>query len=198
MPETMDATWLAKLLENERASLRTYLERRINRKLAPRLDASDVIQEVFFRAQQAFTGYTASPDLPPVVWLRHLSKQVLCEIHRKQFRQIRSPFREENHLDDALVLSLAESSLSVHSRLEKVDLQSQIRNKLLELNAIDCEVLEWRHVDGHSLQEIAKILDMNVESVKKRYYRALKRLRDLLEPIPCTAQNSNEWISGEK
>ncbi len=162
--------------------MRKFLERRINRKLASRLDASDVIQEVFFRARQSLPGYVSDPALPPSIWLRHLSKQVLCEVHRKQFREIRSPYREENQLDKMLVLSLANSSISVSGKLETTDLQSKIRLKLLELNIIDREVLEMRHIDGYSLAEIATKLNMHFETIKKRYYRALKRLKELVEP----------------
>jgi RNA polymerase sigma-70 factor, ECF subfamily len=176
------ASGLAELFEHERAQLRRFLERRINRKLASRLDASDVIQEVFLRAQQAIAGYASNPVIPPVIWLRHLSKQVLCELHRKQFREIRSPYREEHQLDEILVMSLTNSSISVHSKLERTDLQSRIRTMLLELNVIDREVLEMRHVDGHSLTEIATMLNIQFETIKKRYYRALKRLKDLLDP----------------
>jgi len=184
IPPDAGASWLGPLFEHERPHLRRFLERRINRKLAPRLDASDVIQEVFFRARQSLSGYLSDPVVPPVIWLRHLSKQVLCEVHRKQFRGIRSPFREENQLDTILVMSLSKSSISTNSKVEKTDLQSKIREKLLELNQIDREVLEMRHVDGQSLSEIAAMLNIHFETIKKRYYRALKRLRDLVEPEP--------------
>jgi DNA-directed RNA polymerase specialized sigma24 family protein len=50
------------------------------------------------------------------------------------------------------------------------DLQSKIRTKLVELNQIDPEILEMRHFDGYSLYEIAKMLDIQLETIKKRYY----------------------------
>jgi RNA polymerase sigma factor (sigma-70 family) len=182
LPSELRASDLGSFFELHRANLRNFLERRINRKLTSRLDASDVIQEVFFRAQQSLAGYVSNPVVPPVVWLRHLSKQVLCEVHRKQFRTVRNPFREENQLDDVLVMSLTQSSVSIHSKIERMDLQTRIRDKLLELNVIDREVLEMRHIDGHSLSEIATTLNIHFETVKKRYYRALKKLRELIEP----------------
>jgi DNA-directed RNA polymerase specialized sigma24 family protein len=37
-----------------------------------------------------------------------------------------------------------------------------------------------RHVDGYSLAEISKLLDIGLETIKKRYYRALKRFKDLV------------------
>lgn len=177
-----ELTGLGQLFEHERAHLRRFLERRINRKLSSRLDASDVIQEVYFRAQSALPTYLSNPAVPPLIWLRHLSVQVLCEVHRKQFRGIRSPYREENQFDKFLVASLTHSSTSLASKLEKADLQSKIVAKLSDLNQIDREVLEMRHVDGYSLAEIAKLLDIQLETIKKRYYRALRRFKDLVGP----------------
>lgn len=173
---------LGQLFELERAHLRRFLERRINRKLASRLDASDVIQEVYFRAQSALPNYLANPAVPPLIWLRHLSLQVLCEVHRKQFRGIRNPYREENQFDSFLVASLTHSSVSLASKLDKEDLQSRIVTKLSDLSQIDREVLEMRHVDGYALSEIADLLGIQLETIKKRYYRALRRFKDLLGP----------------
>ncbi len=173
-------TDLGQLFERERPHLRRFLECRINRKIASRLDASDVIQEIFVRAQRALPSYLAQPTVPPLIWLRQLSVQVLCEVHRKQFRSVRSPFREENQGDELLVLSLVQSTISMNSRLQKEELSSKILAKLDELNELDRQVLEMRHVDAYSLAEIAKLLDCNLEAVKKRYYRALKRFRDVI------------------
>ncbi|MEZ6138527.1 MAG: sigma-70 family RNA polymerase sigma factor [Pirellulaceae bacterium] len=175
------AAGLGQLFEDERDHLRNFLQRRINGKLASRIDASDMIQEVYLRAQAALPNYLSNPVVPPLTWLRHLSFQVLCEVHRKQFRGIRNPFREGNQMDQFLVLNLTSSSMSIASKVERDDFQVLIRNKLSELNAIDREVLEMRHVDSYSLSEIATMLGMHVETIKKRYYRALKRFKDLIE-----------------
>lgn len=172
---------LGRLFEQERAHLRRFLERRINRKLASRLDASDVIQEVFFRAQQSLPSYLTNPTLPPVIWLRHLSSQVLCEVHRKHFRAVRNPYREGDQIDQFMLMRLTSSTMSIASKLERIDLQSKVSQKLKELNEMDRQVLEMRHVDGYSLAEIATILEVQYDTTKKRYYRALKRFKDLLE-----------------
>ena len=172
---------LGQLFEDERDHLRKFLQRRINGKLSSRIDASDVIQEVYLRAQTALPSYLANPVIPPLAWLRHLTSQVLCEVHRKHFRGIRSPYREENQVDQFLVLSLMNSTMSIPSKVERAESQILIRKKLSELNAIDREVLEMRHVDGCSLAEIASMLGMHGETIKKRYYRALERFKDLVE-----------------
>lgn len=179
LPE-LSSSWLGELIENERDHLRRFLSRRVNPVLSSRIDASDVIQDVYVRAQQALPAYQANPGIPPLVWLRHLSAQVLSEVHRKQFRGIRSPFSELNAGDESIVMQLASSSISIASKCEKADLEAKIRSKLLELDRIDREVLEMRHIDGYSFREIASMLDIQFEAVKKRYYRALNRFKDII------------------
>lgn len=171
---------LGQMFEQEREHLRNFLQRRINRKLVSRIDSSDVIQEIFVRAQQALPAYLAKPVIPPMIWLRHLSVQVLSEVHRKQFRAMRTPYLETEQSNQSVVLSLSSSSMSIVSKVEKADLEESIRAKLHELDQIDREVLEMRHVDGCTFKEIASALDMKFETVKKRYYRAFQRFKGLV------------------
>lgn len=172
---------LAQLMELERYHLRAFLERRIHRRLASRLDASDVIQEVYVRARQALPNYLASPNIPPLIWLRHLCVQVLSEVHRKHFRSVRNPFREAQPFENVLITSLVNSSISTEIKFERLDVANKIQSALKEMNSIDQEVLEMRHVDGYSLAEISKMLELNYETVKKRYYRALNRFKELAD-----------------
>jgi RNA polymerase sigma-70 factor (subfamily 1) len=187
---------LGQVFERERDHLRKFLERRINRRLSSRIDASDIIQEVFFRAQRALPGYLSNPVVPPLTWLRHLSVQVLCEVHRKHFRGVRNPYREGDQVDQFLVMSLTNSSMSIASKIEKDDLQVKIHAELAKLSDIDQEVLEMRHVDGYSLVEIASMLNMQVETIKKRYYRALNRLRAVLSPPLGVEGKTSEQTEG--
>ncbi len=110
---------LCKLLEVQRTHLRKFVDCRINPKLVSRLDASDIIQEVYVRAYRGLENYLASPVVvPPLIWLRRLSKQILCEAHRKQFRTIRSPYQEQNDIEDQFIGHMIDSGESVRTEVE--------------------------------------------------------------------------------
>lgn len=175
---------LDKLLSVQRQHLRRYVDCRINPKLVSRLDASDIMQEVFVRAYRGLGTYLANPAVPPLIWLRQLSKQILCEAHRKHFRTIRSPFQEQSVVDDQFIGHLIDSTDSVRSAAERREMSEKIRALLTQLNEMDREVLEMRHMEEYSIREIAELLEVGQEAIKKRYYRALERFRQKLSCDP--------------
>lgn len=185
---------LCKLLEAQRQHLRRFVDCRINQKLVSRIDASDIIQEVYVRAFRGLENYLASPGVPPLIWLRRLSKQILCEAHRKQFRGIRSPYQENSNFDDRFVGQMIDSNDSVRTELERKEVAAKIRELLAQLSEVDREVLEMRHMDGYSIREIAQLLELGQEAIKKRYYRALERFREILNHQP---EFNNQGSSAE-
>jgi RNA polymerase sigma-70 factor (ECF subfamily) len=52
------------------------------------------------------------------------------------------------------------------------------------LDPIDREVLALRHLEQLSRADAAQVLGISQEAVAKRYFRALKRLRDMLATMP--------------
>lgn len=171
---------LGKLLEYQRQHLRRFVDCRINQRLVSRIDASDIIQEVYVRACRGLKNYLASPAVPPLIWLRKLSKQILSEAHRKQFRTMRTPYKEQNGFDEQFIGHMIDSSDSVRTQAERLEVTSRIHALLSQLNEVDREVLEMRHMEGYTIREIASLLEINQETIKKRYYRALDRFREVL------------------
>lgn len=165
-----------------RQHLRDVINCRINAKLVSRIDASDIVQETYIRACNALSTYLKRPAVPPLVWLRRLGKQVLSENHRKNFRTIRSPLKETTFGEpDLMEQFLIDSMASSRSIVEKTETAFLVRKLINDLNECDREIIEMRHVEGHRISEIAKLLDLSLEATKKRYQRAIKRFRDLVE-----------------
>jgi RNA polymerase sigma-70 factor (ECF subfamily) len=45
-----------------------------------------------------------------------------------------------------------------------------------------------RHVDGHSIEEIARTLGLNIGATKNSVFRAVQKLRRQLEPLVSTTR----------
>ncbi|MCU0710557.1 MAG: sigma-70 family RNA polymerase sigma factor [Pirellula sp.] len=183
---------LSRLMELQRQHLRRFVECRINQKVASRLDASDIIQEVYIRAYRGLDTYLVDPEIPPLVWLRRLSKQILSEAHRKQFRQLRSPYQEQANINESFIWRIVDSGESIRTEAEKRDTAERIRSLLSQLSEIDREVLEMRHLEGYSIRDIAQLLDLTQDTIKKRYYRALSRFREIVSQCTEFADNDVE------
>jgi RNA polymerase sigma-70 factor (ECF subfamily) len=73
-----------------------------------------------------------------------------------------------------------DAASSPSRQLDRRDLARRVRQALAELGEQDREVLLMRNVDGLPYREIACMLDAEPAAVRKRYGRALLRLRKLL------------------
>ncbi len=173
---------LTSLFMHQRAGLRRLISMRLDPRLHARVDASDIVQEAFVRACKALPSYLESPVIHPVVWLRLIGKRLVAEVHRRHFRDKRSPEHELGYDIEGnshLINQFADSIQSAGSVAEKHELILRLRDLLQSMPVHDREILEMRHVDGISLQEAAQQLSIPYETAKKRYQRALQRFRDV-------------------
>src|SRR3954468_14879787 len=87
------------LLARFRTRLRQMIAVRLDRRLAPRLDPSDVVQEALAEAARRLPDYLRERPLPFYPWLRQLALERLIDLHRHHVRASkRSVQREERSL----------------------------------------------------------------------------------------------------
>jgi RNA polymerase sigma-70 factor (ECF subfamily) len=185
------------LLVMHQQRLRQMVAVRMDRRLAARIDPSDVVQETLADALQLLSDYLRDQPLPFYPWLRQLAWKRLAELYRRHVQaQKRSVRREEPRppaLPDQSALELANRLLargsSPSARLRKEELRGLMQTALTQLPEHDREVLVLRHLEQLSTPEIAAILGISEGAVYTRHLRALERLRNLLgdalmEPEP--------------
>ena len=176
------------LLERHRARLQRMIEWRMDRRLAARVDAADVVQDTLADAYRELPDYLRDRPLPFYPWLRQLAWDRLIELRRRHVRaQNRSVTREERRelpLPDESALVLAERLIgkasSPSARLRREEACARVRAALARLAESDREVLLLRHLEQLSLAEIAAVLGLSEATAGKRHLRALERLRILL------------------
>jgi RNA polymerase sigma-70 factor (ECF subfamily) len=183
-----DATARQELLVRHRSRLKQMIAVHLDRRLAARLDASDVVQEVLAEAIQKMPGFFRTRPLPFYPWLRQLAWDRLVKLHRQHINaQRRSTKREislRGVLNDESSQALAERLLAKNSSASKHLLQAEMRARLqsaLELLGVrDREVLVMRYLEQLSTKEMAAVLGISEGAVKVRHLRALQRLRGQL------------------
>ena len=179
------------LLSRHRHRLKNMVALRLDRRLAARVDASDVVQEVLLEAAQGLDDYLRERPLPFYPWLRQLACDHLIDLHRRHLRaQKRSVKREvplAPHLSDASAMQLADRMLARQSspsdRAIRRELRQRLQAALDRLDEQDREVLVLRHLEQLSTRETAAVLGIREGAVKTRHLRALERLRVLLEAL---------------
>jgi RNA polymerase sigma-70 factor, ECF subfamily len=183
-----DATARQELLVRHRARLRRMVAIRLDRRLGARLDPSDVVQEALADAARHLDEYLRHRPLPFYPWLRQFAWERLCKLHRHHIHaQRRSIHREELEmpLPDESVRQLAHRLLaggtSPSRQLIRREQRERVRAALAGLSPSDREVLVMRHLEQMETPEIAAALGITEGAVRNRHFRALVRLRSLLE-----------------
>lgn len=184
-------------LSNFLATMRPHIRRMIQRRISPivrtRMDESDITQEALIRATKGIEAYLKDPQIHPIVWLRLVVKRVIAEVHRKEFRAKRNPKREIDWdgLSDSLIVNqIADSMKDVTDQAAQEEILANTWKAVKELPLIDKEIIEMRHLEEMSLVEAAEALEIGYETAKKRYYRALKKVRTRIAAAERADQRS--------
>jgi RNA polymerase sigma-70 factor (ECF subfamily) len=182
-----DPTAREELLVRHRARLRRMVSVRLDPRLASRIDPSDIVQDVLVDAAVHLDEYLRRRPLPFYPWLRQFAWERVAKAHRNHiYSQRRSIVREEPDiplLDESArhLAQLMAGGTSPSRRVIRREQHERLRAALAELGPLDREVLVMRHLEQMETSEIAAALGISEGAVRNRQYRALMRLRGLLE-----------------
>ncbi len=184
---------LADLFSQYRDRLARMVCLRLDRRIAHRVDPSDVVQEAFIDAMRQLDRYVVEPPMSPLVWLRFLTGQRLMALHRHHLGVKMRDAKQEVSLqrfsrpeaNSYSMSGLLLGRLTSPSRaMERQELQSRLEAILDDLEPIDREILALRHYEELTNAETAEELGISAQASSKRYIRALERLRKEMEGIP--------------
>src|SRR5436309_4126243 len=105
-----DAQARGRLLERHRSKLRRMVALRLDRRLAARVDPSDVVQESLAEAAARLDDYVRDRPLPFYPWLRRIAADRLVDAARRHLRAGRRTVEREEPpaLPGESVMELAE------------------------------------------------------------------------------------------
>jgi RNA polymerase sigma-70 factor (ECF subfamily) len=188
-----DREALTDLFQRHRERLRRLVELRMDARLQGRVDASDVLQDAFLDAAAHLDHFLGGSELPAFLWLRLVVSQRLSIYHRRHLgAKMRAAGQEVSLYRDPLpqassaalasmLLGQLTSPSHAAIRAEQV---LQVQQALNELDPLDREVVALRHFEELSRAETAQVLGISEEAAGKRYLRALRRLKAILEVQP--------------
>jgi RNA polymerase sigma-70 factor (ECF subfamily) len=185
-----DAAARAELLDRYRQPLRRMVAIRMDRRIAARVDPSDVVQEAMKDAHARLPEYLAQPQLAFYPWLRRIAWDRLVDMYRTHLgAERRSVLKEEGDappLNDESVVQLAQrlvtNSTNPGQRVMLAELQARTKLALAQLKPHDREILVLRYLEQLGVDEIAAVLNISATAVTSRHLRAVQRLRRLLGP----------------
>jgi RNA polymerase sigma-70 factor (ECF subfamily) len=176
---------LEQLFAWHRDRLRHAISLRLDRRVAARVDASDVLQETYLEAARRLADYLKRPDMSFALWLRWLAHEKVLAYHRQHLAaDKRAVGRELPPLpvdsSAQFVGGMLGKGPTPSQALAAVELAERLRLALGQLDEDERDVILWRHFEQLANREVAQLLGISEAAANKRYIRALERLRGLL------------------
>jgi RNA polymerase sigma-70 factor (ECF subfamily) len=173
------------LFARQREALRRAVALRLDRRLAARIDASDVVQETYLEAARRLPEYLKRAAMPFALWLRWLARERVLMLHRQHlFADKRAAGREVMPLpvdsSAQFAAGLLGTGPSPSQAVAALELAERLRLALQQLDEEERELLVGRHFEQLSNRELAQLLGITEAAANKRYIRALQRLRGIL------------------
>ena len=133
--------------------------------------AEDVVQEAFLRAYRSLGRFDERAQFG--TWLHRIAVNAALEIVRKRQRHP-SQSSEDPHPSpdpgpDRVALGL--------------EVERAVRSALADLSPMERTAFVLRHFEGRSIAEICEQLGLGVSAGKQAIFRAVKKLRRVLEPF---------------
>ena len=171
------------LIERHLPLIRSTVRKRLRPQLRSRMDQSDIVQETQQHTFQSLNDFLARRPMSFRLWLLKTAHERILMAERAHLGAAKRSIDRELPLPDA-------SSIQLAARFKAVDPANEVcsreraaivRRCLAQLGENDREVLLLRCFNGLTNAEVATVLHLKQETSKKRFTRALMRLRTLLE-----------------
>lgn len=148
------------------------------RLVGQRETAQDLAQETFLRAFKALDTFDLNKPFGP--WLYRIATNLSINwVKRARLPTISldAPYPADG---EAGPLAIPDTSTEPAARFAQAEMQTQLRKAILSLPPDYRAVIELRHFQEMSYEEMAEALNAPVGTVKTRLFRARRLLRDRL------------------
>ena len=139
--------------------------------------ADDIVQEAFIKAWQKIGNFRMESSFRS--WINRITVNTAMDYLRKQSRNA-----ARTTVEPEWERTTAGSETPKHD--VQIDIQQQTHAAMKQLSERERAALMLRHFEGHSIKEIAQMLDLTTDACKQTIFRAVKKMRAELAPLVAT------------
>lgn len=180
---------MSELLTRQRESLMRFFSSRLDKRLAARLDVSDIVQDVLIEAACKLADFFERRPTSFAAWLRQIAAERLAHVHRTHIqtkkrsvrREVSQSGREGAALNGFHLTRAKSREKTPSSNVAGQELRDEVARLIQRLPAADQELLRLRFVEQLPAREVAAALGISQETIRMRQLRALRRLREFLD-----------------
>lgn len=185
MTTRTDRELLSLVLDGDKDAYRPIVERHAPtlfrvayRITGNRGDAEEVVQESFLRAYQQLPRFELRSDF--ATWIYRITVNCALNMVQKD-RATRA------RLVDSVLEGLESNLRDTQADPERLAASAQISHEresaMKNLTDIERTAFVLRHMEERSIDEIATVLGMTVNSAKQAVFRSVQKMRRALEPL---------------
>jgi RNA polymerase sigma-70 factor, ECF subfamily len=168
----------------------------VNSILRQREDVEDVVQQVFLKVYVSIRKFDLRAAFS--TWLYKITVNECWDYLRK--KKVR-PLVYEADMSEEKVSRLdgiASAERPPESPSERAETQEMLHWMLNQLQEQDRQLLVLKEIEGFSVQELAHMLDLNVNTVKVRLFRARGRLMEVYRRRSAGSARGQASAAGTK
>lgn len=150
-------------------------------------DAQDLAQEAFIRAYRALASFRNEADFG--TWMHRITVNIWLNFKRRNSARpvvfLDEPFKGEDGSE--LQRDVADNNGDPLQSLEEKEFRGLVRSALGSLSEEHRTVLVLREIEGYSYEEVARMLDCSLGTVKSRLNRAREAMRRIMTEMASEA-----------
>jgi RNA polymerase sigma-70 factor (ECF subfamily) len=140
-------------------------------------DADDVVQDTFLRAFRQLDRFESRANFG--TWLYRIAVNCSLDLLRQRPRRSAEPEREDDEHERAGEPDIGPSP-------ERLAFSAEVKEKVGQalgaLSPAERAAFLLRHFEGHSIEEIGRVLGLRTSATKHTVFRAVRKMRDALAP----------------
>jgi RNA polymerase sigma-70 factor (ECF subfamily) len=139
--------------------------------------AEDIVQEAFIKAWSKLGEFRMDASFKS--WLHRITVNTAMDYLRRHVR--RKQFETAEPEWDTTAMAGEEPDAG-----RQLDISRQTQAAMLGLSEAERTALLLKHYEGHSIEEVARIMEITTGACKQNIFRAVKKMRVALRPLVAT------------
>ena len=139
--------------------------------------AEDIVQEAFIKAWRKIGDFRMESSFRS--WLHRITVNTAMDYLRKHVR------RKQFETEEPEWEGAAHAGVSPDTGTQ-IDISTQTQAAMMDLSEAERTALLLKHYEGHSIKEVARIMEITTGACKQNIFRAVKKMRIALRPLVAT------------
>ena len=193
--QVTDAAVVAQVLAGDREAFRILVERHsrslyhlVYRMTGSAQDSEEIVQDTFLRAFKALGKFELRSNFG--TWVYRIATNRTLDFLKSKKMSDTQTYRiaEDPDPEDSRQIQLAASGPGPDRVLIGEEMKTRMAQALSLLTPAERVAFTMRHMEGRSIDEISKTLNLKTSAAKNSVFRAVQKLRQQLEPFASPAK----------